>query len=99
MKQCIALIALAVVITMGTFHAQAATKTKKNDRKRDGSGDNCTLRADLSAFGEQALCGKGGGGSGGKGECGRKRDGSGSGKGGGDRKRDGNGEDCKAPLK
>ena len=64
MKRILMLIALAALITLGTLSVQAATRQKKNDRKRDGSGETCTMQ------GNQTRRGGNGGGD-------RKRDGSG----------------------
>jgi hypothetical protein len=59
------LIALALLIALGTVSVQAATRQKKNDRKRDGSGETCKIQ------GSQTRRGNGNGGGD------RKRDGSG----------------------
>jgi hypothetical protein len=59
------LIALAALITLGTVSVQAATRQKKNDRKRDGSGETCKIQGSQTR--------RGGGNGGGD----RKRDGSG----------------------
>ena len=64
MKRILMLIAVAALITLGTLSVQAASRQKKNDRKRDGSGENCTMQ------GSQTRRGGSGGGD-------RKRDGSG----------------------
>ena len=64
MKRIMVLIVLAALSTLGTLSVQAASRQKKNDRKRDGSGENCTMQ------GNQTRRGGNGGGD-------RKRDGSG----------------------
>jgi len=96
MNRKVALIVLAGVLALSTTGVLAATQEKKNDRKRDRSGENCTLsgsqacpgggerKRDGSGYGERKRDGSGGGD--------RKRDGSGN----GDGKRDGSGNgDCK----
>ena len=65
MKRILMLIALAALITLGTLSVQAATRQKKNDRKRDGSGETCKIQGN-----QTRRCGGNGGGD-------RKRDGSG----------------------
>lgn len=64
MSRILMLIALAAVVTLSTISVQAATRQKKNDRKRDGSGETCKIQ------GTQTRRGGNGGGD-------RKRDGSG----------------------
>jgi hypothetical protein len=59
------LIALAAIVTLSTISVQAATRQKKNDRKRDGSGETCKIQGSQTRRG------------GGNGSGDRKRDGSG----------------------
>jgi len=88
MSRKLTLMVLAGVLALSTTGVLAGPREKKNDRRRDGSGENCTL------LGSQT---RRGGGNGGRD---RKRDGSGEnctlsgtqecrGGGNGDRKRDG----------
>ncbi len=65
MSRILMLLALAAVITLGTVSVQAATRQKKNDHKRDGSGETCKLQGS-----QTRRCGGNGGED-------RKRDGSG----------------------
>ena len=100
MSRKLTVVVLTGVLALSTMGVLAGTQEKKNDRKRDGSGENCAL------LGSQARRGGGSGdrkrdGSGenctldgrrscrGDGSGQRKRDGSGNGR--GDRKRDGSG--------
>ena len=88
MSRKLTVVVLAGVLALSTMGVLAGTQEKKNDRKRDGSGENCALLGSQSRRG------------GGSGD--RKRDGSGEnctllgsqsrrggGNGGGDRRRDG----------
>ena len=93
MSRKLTLIVLAGVLALSTTGVLAGTREKKNDRRRDGRGENCTLLRSQARRG-------GGGGD-------RKRDGSGKnctlsgtqkcrGGGNGDRRRDGSGNaNCK----
>lgn len=65
MSRILMLIALTAVVTLSTISVQAATRQKKNDRKRDGSGETCKIQGSQTR--------RGGGNGGGD----RKRDGSG----------------------
>ena len=88
MSRKLTLLVLAGVLALSTTGVLAGTREKKNDRRRDGSGENCTLQGSQTR--------RGGG------DRDRKRDGSGEnctlsgtqecrGDGSGDRKRDGSG--------
>ncbi len=80
-------IVIATVCIAGVLQSHAASQDRRQERKRDGSGENCTVQGEQTGNGAQAQVGDGGG----RGQCQRKRDGSGNGKGQCQRKRDGSG--------